>query len=132
MSFYADMAQVAVDLLTPDEAGGLGATAGTVTLVRRTVTPAANPWDDPAESEQPEVLLAQVFGVSAQLVGLPADEPSNGVIVASDRMVICAVPALDFEPGDLVAVNDLPVAVMRVERIPSAGTPVAFKLVVRG
>ena len=129
--FYADMAGVVRDLLTPDEAGGLGATAGTVTITRRTITPAANSWEDPAETESTETLLAQMFGVGEELVGLPANEPGNGVVVSTDLSCICAIPAQGYRPGDIVTVNDDPVTVILTRTIPAAGTPVALRLVVR-
>ena len=132
MSFYADMAQVAVDLLTPDAGGGLGSADGSVVLVRRTIAAPSDPWATPTEAETSETLKAVVCGVSKELVGLPADEPSNGVIVASDRMVVASVPTMGFLPGDLVAVDSKPVTVMRVEQIPASGTPAAFRVVVRG
>jgi len=131
LTFYAEMAQVAIDILTPDEAGGLGATAGTVTLTRRTVTPAANTWDNPTITTATETLLAQVFGVSEELVGLPAAEPDNGVVVSTDLMCICAMPTGGYAAGDVLSVNDKPVTVVLVRTIPAAGTPVALKLIVR-
>ena len=129
--FYADMARVVRDLLTPDEAGGLGATAGSVTLTRTTITPPANTWENPTVTTATETLLAQVFGVDAELVGLPAQEPGNGVVISSDRYVICAMPANGYALGDLVAVNGQPVVVIMTKTIPSAGTPVALRMVVR-
>lgn len=131
MTFYADMAGVVRDLLTPDEAGGLGASAGSVTITRRSVTPAANSWDDPTVTTSTETLLAQVFGVSEELVGLPAAEPANGVVVATDLMCICAIPAQGYRAGDVVSVNGAPVTVVLTRTIPAAGTPVALRMVLR-
>jgi hypothetical protein len=119
------------DLLTPDEAGGLGATAGTVTLTRRTVTPASDSWEAPTVTISTETLLAQVFGVSEELVGLPAQEPDNGVVTSTDLMCICALPAGGYAAGDVLSVNGKPVTVVLVRTIPAAGTPVALKMVVR-
>lgn len=132
MSFYADLAQAARDILTPDELGGLGASSGSVTLTRRTVTPAADPWDDPTVTASTETLLAQVLGVSSEYVGLPANEPGNGVILGSDLMCIMAVPTGGLQPGDVISVNDAPVAILRVERIPAAGTVAAYRVIMRG
>lgn len=131
MSFYDEMAGVARELLAPDEAGGLGATAGTIVLTRIVRVPPANSWENPTETPQSETLLAQAFGVGAELVGLPADEPSNGVVLASDRMVISAVPAMGYRPGDLITIGSQAVAIIRVENIPAAGTVSAVKFVVR-
>lgn len=131
MTLYDDLAQVAVELLTPAEAGGLGATSGAVVLVRKTVTPPANSWEDPTITRTSETLLSQVFGVSAQYVGTPADEPDNGIIVASDRMAICALPAGGYVPGDTLSIDGKPVTILRVEKIPAAGVASAVKFVVR-
>lgn len=132
MSFYDDMAGVASALLAPDETGGLGASSGSVTLTRRTITPASDPWGDPTVAENTETLRAQVFGVSSEYIGLPAAEPGNGVVLASDLMCIMAVPTGGLQPGDVVSVNDVPVAILRVERIPAAGTVSAYRVIVRG
>ena len=125
------MAQVVRDLLTPGEAGGLGATAGTVTITRNAVTPATNSWEAPTVSSATETLLAQVFGVGEELVGLPAQEPDNGVVLSTDLMCICALPAQGYRAGDVVVVNGNPVTVVLTRTIPAAGTPVALKLVLR-
>lgn len=132
MTFYTELADMVVDLLTPDEAGGLGAAAGSVTLSRKVVTPAANSWEAPTIATTTETLLGQVFGVSSEFVGLPANEPDNGVVLSSDMSVICAIPANGYATGDLVSVNGRPVSVIITRTIPAAGTPVALKLVVRG
>jgi len=129
MSVYDDLAQVARDLLDP---GQLGAQAGAVTLVRKTIWPPANSWESPTITTTTEPLLAQVFGVSGELVGSPAQEPENGVVLASDRMVICAVPSIGYRAGDLVAVDGFPATVIRVIKIPAAGVTSALKFVIRG
>lgn len=129
--FYSEMAAVVHELLAPDELGGLGASAGSVVLSRHTVIEPTNTWEDPSVETQSETLLAQVFGISAELVGLPADEPRNGVMLSTDRMVICAVPAGGYAAGDNISVDDVPVTVVSFRQIPAAGTPVALKMVIR-
>lgn len=128
MSIYNDLAATVRELLDP---GQLGAASGSIVLVRRTVTPAANSWEDPTVTLTSETLLAQAFGVSGQLVGLPADEPADGVIVASDRTVVAALPEMGYQPGDLLTIDGTAVTVIRVEQVPAAGVPSAVKFVVR-
>lgn len=129
MSIY-DRARATTDrLLNPNR---LGAVQGAVTLSRHTLTPGANAWDDPTVVTSTETLLAQVFGVSSEFVGTPANEPVGGVILASDLMCITAVPAMGLQPGDTVAVNGVPVAVLRIMRIPAAGTVAAYRVIIRG
>ena len=129
MTIY-DRARATADrLLDPAR---LGAAAGSVTLSRRTITPGAQPWDDPTVTTSTETLRAQVFGVSSQYVGLPATEPGNGVILASDLECIMAVPTAGVRLGDTLAVNGVPVAILRVEPIPAAGVVAAYRVIVRG
>ena len=128
MSIYDDLAEVTRELLDPAE---LGASAGSIVLVRKIPTPAANTWEAPTVTTETQALRAQAFGVSAELVGLPAQEPDNGVVQASDRQVISEVPGGGVQPGDLLSVDGVPVAILRVSFIPAAGTPSAVKFVVR-
>jgi hypothetical protein len=128
--FYAEMAQVAASLLAPTSDGGLG--QGTVTLSRSVRVDPVNSWDEPTFTWATQTLRASVRGVSAKMVGLPAGEPENGVIVASDRVATCAVPAAGYSVGDLMAIDGRPVTVLQFENIPAAGTPSAVRFVVRG
>jgi hypothetical protein len=129
MSIYDRARATARRLLDPAK---LGAPSGAVVLIRRTVTPPANSWETPNVLTETETLSAQVFGVSKELVGLPATEPGNGVILASDRMCIAAVPAMGYTAGDLLAIDDRPVMILRVWNIPAAGTPSVVKFAIRG
>lgn len=128
MAIYDDLADVTRDLLDPTQ---LGASAGSIVLVRKTATPSANSWEAPTVTTTAQTLRAQAFGVSAELVGLPAQEPANGVVMASDRQVISEVPAGGVHPGDLLSIDGVPVTILRVSMIPAAGTPSAVKFVVR-
>ena len=133
MSVYTRASATANRLLAPSKFGATNPDGtSAVTLTRKTVTPAANSWEAHVVASTTETLLAQVFGVDKEFVGLPADEPNNGVVLQSDLSVICAMPAGGYAPGDLVSVNGRPVAVILTRRIPAAGTPVALRLVVRG
>lgn len=128
MTIY-DRAKATADrLLSPAK---LGAAAGTITLSRVTITPSANPWENPVETVQTETLKAQAFGVKSELIGTPANEPGGPVILASDLSVIAAVPAMGYRAGDLLAIDGRPVTIMRVENIPAAGAVSAVRFLVR-
>ena len=101
-------------------------------LKRKTVIPAANSWDDPSVTVVSEALKAQAFGVSSELVGSPANEPGGPTILASDRMVISAVPVMGYVAGDILAIDGAAVTILRTERIPASGTISAVKFIVRG
>jgi hypothetical protein len=129
MTFYDDMADVVADLLDPAE---LGAADGSIVLVRRTVTPPeVDTWNAPEDSTASETLRAQAFGVSGELIGQPAPELDGATILASDRRVIAALPAMGYEPGDMLSIDGKAVTVLRVDKIPAAGTPSAVRFIVR-
>lgn len=136
MAFYADMANMARELLLPDSQGGLG--QGVVTVVRVVQNPrpddwpAWQPWDD-AETQETYLLRAAVSGVAEKYV--------DGVtILATDQMLICAdymelagaVVPFDMEVGDVINVDGKPLTTIRRIDIPGAGVKAAHKFVVRG
>ncbi len=126
--FYSDMGQVASDLLAPTSQGGLG--QGVIVLTRKTPgTPGPNPWDPVEPVTQAETLRGAVRGVSQRLVGT---EVGGTVILASDRQAVCAVPALQYQAGDVLSVDGAPVHIIAFERIPAAGTTSAVKFIIRG
>ncbi len=124
--FYGSMQAMARDLLAPTSAGGLG--QGTLMLTRRTRIPPANEWEDPAWAAQSETLRGAMSGVSKEWIGV---EAGGAIIVASDRQAICAVPAMEYAPGDVLSVDGKPVTVLRVDNIPAAGTPAAVRFLIR-
>jgi hypothetical protein len=129
MNIY-DRAKATADrLLSPAR---LGTQAGAIVLKRKTIIPAANSWDDPSVTVVSEALKAQAFGVSSELVGSPANEPDGPTILASDRMVISAVPVMGYVAGDILAIDGAAVTILRTERIPASGTISAVKFIVRG
>lgn len=129
MTIY-DRAKVTADkLLDP---ANLGVMAGAIVLTRQTVTSGANPWDDPTITSVSEGLRAQAFGVSSVLVGSPANEPDGPVILASDRMVIAALPSMGYSAGDILSIDGAAVTILQVNRIPAAGVTSAVKFLVRG
>ena len=125
--FYAEMAQMASELLAPTSQGGLG--QGSIVLSRQSSTPGANPWDPPVTTPMTETLKGAVSGVSKELVGA---EMGGTVILASDRQAICAPPQMGYTAGDTLVVDGVPVHIVAVQNIPSAGTVSAVRFIIRG
>lgn len=127
--FYSDLAQMAHELLAPTSQGGLG--QGTITLTRTTPgTPdPAEPWKPVEPTTQTETIRGAVRGISKELVGT---EVGGTVILASDRQVIAAVPTLEYQAGDVLAVDGVPVHIIQFEKIPAAGTTSAVRFTIRG
>lgn len=127
--FYAEMAGVARDLLAPTDEGGLG--QGEIALVRYVPGEAGpEPWSPPAQPERDiTVLDGAARGVSAELVGTPVE--NGGKIIATDLSVIVAPWAGEYTAGDVLTVDDTPVTVLKVERIPAAGITCAVRFLVR-
>lgn len=117
MSFYDDMRAVADELLTEFA-------QGTVTLTRTTQTAAANAWDAPTESDESETLSAVVRGVTAQFV-------DGQEILATDLMATIKVPATEPALADVVTIDGVPMTILRIDRIPAAGTVSAYRLFLR-
>lgn len=126
--FYSEMAAMTRGLLAPTSQGGLG--QGEIVLTRKTPgTPGPNPWEPVEPVMQAETLRGAVRGVSQRLVGT---EMGGTVILASDRQAICEVPTLQYQAGDVLSVDGVPVNILGVQRIPAAGIAAAVKFVIRG
>ena len=127
--FYDDLAAMTRELLAPTSQNGLG--QGVLELIRITpgVPDSDKPWLPVQPTEQTELLKGAAKGVSSQLIGT---EAGSAVILASDRVVICAPPVMQYQAGDVLSVDGVRVTVLSVERIPAAGTPSAVKFLVRG
>lgn len=127
--FYADMADMARELLAPTSKGGLG--QGTIELVRYLDGPRpANPWDPPAQPERDITVLDGVArGVGKELIGAPVE--NGGQVVATDLVVIVAPWGGEYDPGDVLEIDGAPVTVLRAENIPAAGPACAVRFVVR-
>lgn len=126
--FYSEMADMARDLLQPTSSGGLG--QGYLTISREgESTPGENPWDPVIPGERiVEKLDGAVRGIDKRMIGT---EVGGVVLMASDRQAVCAVPKLEFQPGDTFAVDGKPVQVIAMENIPAAGTPSAVRFIIR-
>ena len=125
-SIYDRGAALTARMLAPDKYG-----QGVVKLIRVTqgVVDPDKPWLPVETTEKTETLKAAVKGVSSKLVGT---EVGSAVILASDREVVCAPPAMDYQAGDIMSIDSVRVTVLSVERIPEAGTVSAVKFIIRG
>jgi hypothetical protein len=128
MTIYARVKATAGRLLSPAK---LGAASGAIVLTRLTITPPTNRWENPTVTPVSETLKAQAFGVSSELIGSPANEPDGPVVLATDRMVISAVPAMGYQAGDILAIDGAAVTILSVRKIPAAGVTSAVKFLVR-
>lgn len=134
--FYEEMAGVAAEMLAPASEGGLGQT-GVVLIRKRTAPPdPLKPWERAEVTEELETLKAAVSGaVSSSAGGALGFGVTGFAMLATDKVVVAAVPAMDWRmdgEGVLsVSVNDQRTAVVYVEAVPEAGTPVVIKFVLR-
>jgi hypothetical protein len=126
--FYQEMQDMAREMLAPTSQGGLG--QGEIVLTRKTPgVPGPNPWDPVEPVTQSETLCGAVSGVSQELVGT---EMGGTVLLASDRQAICEAPRVEYQAGDVLSVDGVPVHILGVKRIPAAGTVSAVKFFIRG
>lgn len=124
MSIYDRGAALAARLLAPEKYG-----QGSIVLSRQSSTPGANPWDPPVTTTTTETLKGAARGVDSRLVGT---EVGGAVILATDKQIICAPPVMQYQAGDTLSIDSVPVHVIAVEKIPAAGTVSAVKFIVRG
>lgn len=99
---------------------------GDVKLTRPgTTTPGANPWDPPVVAPaQTWTLKATAKGVSEHYVG------TDG-IVGTDTEVTIAPFGQEIGASDVLSIDGKPVTVVKVMRIPRAGTVIVWKVVCR-
>lgn len=122
MSFYSDMAAIASDILTEFKQGAV-----VLTHMTDTGTPldVDAPWLGNTMTPVDYPLSATVSGVSEEFV--------NGTtIVASDLEITAAVLAVEPVQADTVTIDGKAVTLLKIVRIPAAGTVVAWRLIVRG
>lgn len=116
--FYADMADMVLDLLKPDGEDGLG--QGTVELKRVVPTPGPNPWDPPTETSQTWPLSAAVKRLHQRY--------ENGIlIVETGDMVTFAAPDVVPVLTDTLIIDGVERVITNLTPIPPAGTVVAWK-----
>lgn len=118
--FYEEMQGVAGELLAEFAQGVV-----TVT-VPGTTTPGPNPWDPPVVTDPVTYPLdATVKGVSKEFV-------DGTTILATDLEVTAAVFGAEAGPADAVSIDGTAMTLLKVIRVPAAGTVVAWKWIVRG
>ena len=118
MTFYADLRNVASGLLREFA-------QGTVEIGRPVTTSGANEWSPPATAIQWQRINAVARGVSQKFV-----DGTN--IVASDIQLTVDAGVWQFRAGDRIRIDGVPAAILRVENIPAAGIPVAYRVFARG
>lgn len=125
---YSRMQDTARRLLSPTSQGGLG--QGNIVLTRVTSSGAsANPWDPVTPTTVKETLNGAVRGVGSELIGT---EVGGTVILASDRVAICAIPKMAYQAGDVLSIDGTPVNILSVQNLPAAGVAAAVRFIVRG
>lgn len=120
MTFYEEMQGVASELLGEFAQGVI------VLTKPGTSSPGANPWDPPVTTDPVEYTLkATAKPVEEQFI--------NGTtIFATDIEVTAADFGGDLNPSDTMMIDGKAVTIVKVMRIPAAGTLVCWKVIVRG
>jgi hypothetical protein len=119
MGFYDDMADVASSVLAEFKQGVVTLTHS----VPGTPDP-ETPWIPADPTETTYTLDAVVSPVGEQFI-------DGTTILASDEMVSAAPFGVEPEPGDTLSIDGVTVTIIKQMRIPSAGTVVVWKWVVR-
>lgn len=117
-AFYGKMQGVATRLLTRFNQGVL-------TLAKATTAPSDDPWTPGAPTTITYTLQATAKGVSKEFI-------DGTTIVATDIEITAAAFGAEPDPADVLAIDGKAVTLLRVIRVPAAGTLVAWKFVVRG
>ncbi|MCO6050847.1 hypothetical protein NGM99_13770 [Mesorhizobium sp. RP14(2022)] len=118
MGFYDEMADMAADLLAPEDEGGLG--QGEVLLRRVVTTPGANPWDEPTEQITDTKLSATVKRVDQRY--------ENGALIIATGDIVTFAP-VEPEPANanVLVIDGRERAITNLKRIPGAGVCVAWQ-----
>lgn len=115
-------------MLRPTSQGGMGQGLVILTHSEPGTPDPAEPWNPVEQVTTSETMRAAVRGVDKRLVGT---EVGGQVIIASDRIAICATPKMEYTVGDTLSVDGKPVHILSVERVPAAGIAAAVKFIVR-
>jgi hypothetical protein len=118
LSFYGDLRNVATGLLREFK-------QGTVEAGRAVSVPGATAWAAPTITVQWTPINAVARGVSQKYV-------DGANIIATDRQVTIEAGVWSFQAGDRLRIDNKEVVVLRVDPIPAAGAPVAWRVFVRG
>lgn len=120
MTFYEDMADIASAVLAEFKQGVI-----TLTKTVPGEPDPSTPWipGEPVDITYP--LDATAKPVSEEFI--------NGTtIVATDIEIVSAVFGADPDPADQMEIDGRPATIIKVMRIPAAGTVVAWRYIVRG
>ena len=96
---------------------------GVVEYVVTEEEPGAEPWDPPTVTEARLPMDATVQGVQSHR--------ADSLVTMDDLVVTCSVFGVEPVVGGIVEIDGDQHQVLRVERIPSAGTVVAWRLFVK-
>jgi hypothetical protein len=120
VGFYDEMQDVATELLEEFDQGALY-------LVRRakTVTDTARPWDRTIGAPGKTALSGTVRAVQESYI-------DGRDVVGGERQVTFAYPGFEPAIDDKIEIDGVEVATVKAIRIPDAGTPVAYRYIVRG
>lgn len=116
--FYEEMADMARELLAPEDEGGLG--QGTVQLKRVTTAPGPNEWT-------PGVETVATWPLSATVKRLHQRYENGVLIVQTGDMVTFAVPEVEPQITDKLVIDGAERAITNLTPVPPAGTVVAWK-----
>lgn len=114
---YARMQGVATRLLTRFN-------QGVITLAKTTTAPGADPWTPGTPTTTTYTLQATAKGVSKEFI-------DGTTVVATDIEITAAAFGAEPDPADVLSIDGKAVTLLKVIRLPAAGTLVAWKLVVR-
>jgi hypothetical protein len=117
-TFYSDLRNVASGLLREFA-------QGTVDIGKPVTTAGANEWAPPVTTIAWTPVNAVARGVSQKYV-------DGASILATDLQLTVDFGAYDPAAGDRIRIDGKQVSVLRFDRIPAAGTVVAWRVFVRG
>lgn len=148
MSFYGEMADMARELLAPENAGGLG--QGVITVIRTEQAepppdwPTWEPWEG-VETVKTYRIYGAVRGVAKEFVDGITILASDMVLLTADRMTLIETkvgddPAVassvevpfDLTVGEIVNIDGVPFTMLQRVPIPGAGVKAAHKFIIRG
>lgn len=115
--FYSEMQDVASELMGEFKQGA-------IQYVVTEEIPGAEPWEPPVQTLTRLPMDAVAFGVTAY--------QTDEVVTLNDTMIKAAVFAVEPEVGGIVEVDGKQRQILRVKRIPDAGTVVAWEIYVKG
>lgn len=112
--FYAEMQDIASGIMSEFKQGA---------ITYAPATPAVDEWDDPVIGT-PVTLDAVATG--------PSKEYLSDLITTSDIEITASVFGQNPEISGIVSIDGTEKEIIAVQQIPAAGTPVAWKIWVKG